>query len=169
MPENARSECVAPSTFSVGGVVEIIFMFHAASPASQRPAFRPTRGSGDGAVADTMGATGFGMTDGGGRGGGGLPRPRLRPARDGASRRGGGRWLPARRRRRRRCGGAAVIDEPPQAAKPAANSAARQRAGEESRRLARTHELGLHLVNLFSWSDDPVSASISFIRSISIC
>ena len=51
-------------------------MFHAACAASQRPAFSPTRGSGDGVVADTIGATGAGITaGGGGGGGGGLPRP----------------------------------------------------------------------------------------------
>src|SRR5438128_931976 len=81
LPVNARSECVAPSTFPVGGVVESIRMFHAACAASQRPAFRPTRGSGDGAVADTIGSTGFGMTaGGGGGGGGGVPRPPAPPA-----------------------------------------------------------------------------------------
>src|SRR5262245_66354935 len=76
LPVNARSECVAPSTRPFGGVVDIIRMFHAAWAASQRPALRPTRGSGDGAVADTMGATGGGRTAGaGGGGGGGVPRP----------------------------------------------------------------------------------------------
>jgi hypothetical protein len=51
-------------------------MFHAACAASQRPALSPTRGSGDGAVADTIGATGGGITAGaGGGGGGGVPRP----------------------------------------------------------------------------------------------
>src|SRR5204863_2071007 len=76
LPVNARSECVAPSTRPFGGVVDSIRMFHAAWAASQRPALRPTRGSGTGAVADTMGATGGGMTAGaGGGGGGGVPRP----------------------------------------------------------------------------------------------
>src|SRR5258708_39547008 len=80
LPENARSECVAPNTFPVGGVVESMRMFHAACAASHRPAFRPTRGSGVGVVEDTMGSTGFGMTaGGGGGGGGGVPRP-PRPA-----------------------------------------------------------------------------------------
>ena len=56
-------------------------MFHAACAASQRPAFNPTRGSGAGAVADTMGATGGGITaGGGGGGGGGVPRPPRPPA-----------------------------------------------------------------------------------------
>src|SRR5207247_10866407 len=56
-------------------------MFHAACAASHRPALRPTRGSGVGAAADTMGATGEGMTAGaGGGGGGGLPRPPRPPA-----------------------------------------------------------------------------------------
>src|SRR5437867_8993283 len=60
-------------------------MFHAACAASHRPALRPTRGSGLGAVADTMGATGGGMTAGaGGGGGGGVPRP-PRPPADAAS------------------------------------------------------------------------------------
>src|SRR5437867_5730618 len=76
LPENARSECVAPSTFPFGGVVESMRMFHAACAASQRPAFRPTRGSGVGAVAETIGVTGGGITAGaGGGGGGGVPRP----------------------------------------------------------------------------------------------
>src|SRR5262245_43505646 len=83
LPVNARSECVAPSTRPVGGVVEIMRMFHAACAASQRPALSPTRGSGDGAVADTIGATGGGITagaGGGGGGGGALPRPPRPPA-----------------------------------------------------------------------------------------
>src|SRR6185369_10291819 len=76
LPEKARSECVAPSTFPVGGVVESIRMFHAAWAASQRPGLRPTRGSGVGAVAETIGWTGLGITaGGGGGGGGGVPRP----------------------------------------------------------------------------------------------
>jgi hypothetical protein len=51
-------------------------MFHAACAASQRPGRSPTRGSGVGAVADTIGVTGAGITAGaGGGGGGGLPRP----------------------------------------------------------------------------------------------
>src|SRR5580765_288036 len=76
LPVNARSECVEPSTRPFGGVVDSIRMFHAAWAASQRPALRPTRGSGTGAVADTIGATGGGMTAGaGGGGGGGVPRP----------------------------------------------------------------------------------------------
>jgi hypothetical protein len=57
-----------------------MFMFHAAWPASHQPAFRPTRGSGDGTVAETIGVTGLGIVFGGvGGGGGGLPRP-PRPA-----------------------------------------------------------------------------------------
>src|SRR6266487_3138189 len=80
LPENARSECVAPSVRPFGGVVESIRMFHAACAASQRPGRSPTRGSGDGVVADTIGSTGFGITaGGGGGGGGGVPRP-PRPA-----------------------------------------------------------------------------------------
>src|SRR6516164_4547276 len=76
LPLNARSECVAPSTLPVGGVVESMRMFHAAWPASQRPGLSPTRGSGDGVVAETIGSTGFGITaGGGGGGGGGFPRP----------------------------------------------------------------------------------------------
>src|SRR5947209_19590366 len=82
LPVNARSECVAPSTLPVGGVVESMRMFQAACAASQRPAFRPTRGSGVGALADTIGVTGGGITAGaGGGGGGGVPRP---PAAGGA-------------------------------------------------------------------------------------
>src|SRR6186713_3125153 len=81
LPVNARSECVVPSDLPVGGVVDTMFMFHAACPASHHPALRPTRGSGDGAVAETIGATGFGITLGtGGGGGGGLPRPPRPPA-----------------------------------------------------------------------------------------
>src|SRR5437660_10398886 len=76
LPVNARSECVAPSTFPFGGVVESMRMFHAACAASQRPGLRPTRGSGVGAVSDTIGVTGAGITaGGGGGGGGGVPRP----------------------------------------------------------------------------------------------
>src|SRR5262245_58750357 len=76
LPENARSECVAPSVRPFGGVVESMRMFHAACAASQRPGFNPTRGSGFGAVAETIGATGGGITaGGGGGGGGGVPRP----------------------------------------------------------------------------------------------
>src|SRR5436190_10143012 len=78
LPVNARSECVAPSTLPVGGVVEIMRMFQPACAASQRPALSPTRGSGDGVVAEMIGSTGFGMTaGGGGGGGGGVPRPPL--------------------------------------------------------------------------------------------
>src|SRR5436190_13319557 len=80
LPLNARSECVAPNDFPVGGVVDTMFMFHAAWPASHHPALRPTRGSGDGAMPDTIGVTGRGITEGGvGGGGGGVPRP-PRPA-----------------------------------------------------------------------------------------
>src|SRR5581483_8821796 len=76
LPANARSECVDPSVLPVGGVVEIMRMFQAACPASQRPGFNPTRGSGVGAVSDTIGVTGLGITaGGGGGGGGGVPRP----------------------------------------------------------------------------------------------
>src|SRR5262245_33544659 len=71
LPVNARSECVAPSTRPVGGVVESMRMFHEACAASQRPGLSPTRGSGDGAVAETIGSTGFGITAGAGGGGGG--------------------------------------------------------------------------------------------------
>src|SRR5262245_45921246 len=51
-------------------------MFHAACAASHRPALRPTRGSGLGAVAETIGVTGAGMTAGGGGGGVGRAPPR---------------------------------------------------------------------------------------------
>src|SRR5213593_1994354 len=75
-PVKARSECVAPADDALGGVAEIMRMFHAACAASQRPGLRPTRGSGDGAVPDTIGSTGLGITaGGGGGGGGGAPRP----------------------------------------------------------------------------------------------
>src|SRR5215203_4115011 len=70
LPLNARSECVAPSDFPVGGVVEIMFMFQAAWPASHHPALRPTRGSGVGTAADTIGSAGRGIVLGGGGGGG---------------------------------------------------------------------------------------------------
>src|SRR5215218_9782771 len=82
LPVNARSELVTPRNFSDGGVVETKRMFQAAWPASQRPGASPTRGSGLGATADTIGVTGAGITAGGGvGGGGGLPRPRPpRPA-----------------------------------------------------------------------------------------
>src|SRR5215207_1901255 len=76
LPVNARSEFVTPRNFSAGGVVEIILRFHAACAASQRPAASPTRGSGLGAVADTIGVTGAGITGGGGGGGGGGVPPR---------------------------------------------------------------------------------------------
>src|SRR5258708_29281420 len=80
LPENARSEWVAPNTFPVGGVVESMRMFHAACAASRRAALRPARGWGVGVGEDTMGSAGFGMTaGGGGGGGGGVPRP-PRPA-----------------------------------------------------------------------------------------
>src|SRR5262245_37069617 len=86
LPVNARSECVAPSTRPVGGVVESMRMFHAACAASQRPGRSPTRGSGDGAVADTIGVTGGGITaGGGGGGGGGVPRPPPAPPAAGAA------------------------------------------------------------------------------------
>src|SRR5262245_3307266 len=78
LPLKARSEWMAPADASLGGVVEIMRMFQAAWPASQRPAARPTRGSGLGAVIDTIGVTGGGITAGGGGGGvgraPGLPR-----------------------------------------------------------------------------------------------
>src|SRR5436190_22599994 len=80
LPLNARSECVAPSDLPVGGVVEIMFMFQAACPASHQPALRPTRGSGEGLAPETIGVTGFGMDFGGSGGGGGAPRPPRPPA-----------------------------------------------------------------------------------------
>src|SRR5215467_12676720 len=46
-------------------------MFHAARAASQRPAARPMRGSGFGAVIETIGVTGGGITAGGRGGKGG--------------------------------------------------------------------------------------------------
>src|SRR5215472_17051023 len=79
-PLKARSECVAPADDVLGGVVEIMRMFHAACAASQRPGARPTRGSGFGGVAETIGVTGGGITAGGGGGGTGRAPPRA-PAR----------------------------------------------------------------------------------------
>src|SRR3954470_23161282 len=71
----------SPSDFSLGGVAEMRRMFQAACPAFHQPALRPTRGSGLGAVPDTIGSTGFGIDLGGiGGGGGGVPRPPPRPA-----------------------------------------------------------------------------------------
>src|SRR5437773_12399651 len=77
-PVKAKSECVAPADDALGGVVEIIRMFHAACAASQRPGARPTRGSGFGAVIETVGVTGGGITAGGGGGGAGRA-PALAP------------------------------------------------------------------------------------------
>src|SRR5215510_52818 len=93
LPENARSECVAPRVFPFGGVVDSMRMFHAACAASQRPGRSPTRGSGDGAVADTIGVTGGGITagGGGGGGGGGGSSSGRRSRRRGRRRSGGGR------------------------------------------------------------------------------
>src|SRR4051812_27226417 len=74
----------SPSDFSLGAVAEIRRMFHAAWPAFHHPPLRPPRGSGLGAVPDTIGSTGFGIVfGGGGDGGGGVPRP-PRPAFAGA-------------------------------------------------------------------------------------
>src|SRR3954464_13126722 len=74
----------SPSDFSLRGVVEVGRMFPAACPAFHQPALRPTRGSGVGAVPDTIGSTGFGIDFGGiGGGGGGVPRP-PRPVAAGA-------------------------------------------------------------------------------------
>src|SRR5215471_10364985 len=75
-PMKARSECVAPADDVLGGVVEIMRMFHAACAASQRPGARPTRGSGFGGVIETIGVTGGGITAGGGGGGVGRAPPR---------------------------------------------------------------------------------------------
>ena len=58
----AKSECVAPREASLGGVCEIMRMFQAACAASHRPAARPTRGSGLGAIIETIGVTGAGIT-----------------------------------------------------------------------------------------------------------
>src|SRR5689334_17143275 len=75
-PVKARSECVAPADDALGGVVEIMRMFHAACAASQRPGARPTRGSGVGGVIETIGITGGGIMAGGGGGGVGRAPPR---------------------------------------------------------------------------------------------
>src|SRR5262249_17033564 len=75
-PVKVKSECVAPAEDALGGVVEIMRMFHAACAASQRPGARLTRGSGFGAVVETIGVTGGGITAGGGGGGVGRAPPR---------------------------------------------------------------------------------------------
>jgi hypothetical protein len=80
----AKSECVAPDDAALGGVVEIMRMFQAACAASHRPAARPTRGSGLGAVIETIGVTGGGITAGGGGGGVGRAPPRAPPNSAGA-------------------------------------------------------------------------------------
>src|SRR5438876_8237653 len=64
-------------------------MFQAAWPASQRPGARPTRGSGLGAVVETIGVTGGGITAGGGGGGAGRAPPRAPGTSAGAPSRGG--------------------------------------------------------------------------------
>ena len=125
LPENARSECVAPSTFPVGGVVEIMRMFHAACAG-----IPPARLQADARIGSRRGRrddrrTGLGMTaGGGGGGGGGVPRPPRPPPRPRCWRLGRGgaagaaaprvpaallrrRW---RRGCRRRCRGAAAAD-----------------------------------------------------------
>ena len=85
LPLKARSEWVAPRDLPLGGVLDTMFMFQAACPASHQPALRPTRGSGVGVVPDTIAVTGFGMVFGGvGGGGGGVPRPPRPPAAPGA-------------------------------------------------------------------------------------
>src|SRR3982751_3109503 len=77
----------SPSDFSLGAVAEMRRMFQAACPAFHQPALRPTRGSGVGAVPETIGSAGFGIDFGGIGGGGG----------------GGGRgWAPSPRRSARR-------------------------------------------------------------------
>src|SRR5438093_9938128 len=61
-------------------------MFQAACAASHRPAARPTRGSGFGAVIETIGVTGAGITAGGGGGGAGrAPRAPWPPPGGGVS------------------------------------------------------------------------------------
>src|SRR5215470_7380483 len=91
-PVKARSECVAPADDALGGVVEIMRIFHAACAASQRPGARPIRGSGVGAVIETIGVTGGGMTAGGGGGGVGRAPPRA-PARFAGSAGGAVCWV----------------------------------------------------------------------------
>src|SRR6188508_2083861 len=54
LPLNARSELVTPWNWDDGGVCESTRRFQAASPASVRPARRPTRGSGEGGVAEVV-------------------------------------------------------------------------------------------------------------------
>src|SRR5688572_6966782 len=52
----ARSELVTPTNFAEGGVVETRRRFQAATPASNLPARRPTRGSGLGGATAMLGA-----------------------------------------------------------------------------------------------------------------
>ena len=52
LPVNARSELVIPTNSFDGGVCETTRRFQVASPAFMSPAWRPTRGSGFGAVVD---------------------------------------------------------------------------------------------------------------------
>src|SRR5688500_16811263 len=60
LPTNARSEFLSRAStkgarnFSDGFVVEISRMFQFATPASNQPGLRPTRGSGLGAVTDII-------------------------------------------------------------------------------------------------------------------
>src|SRR5437867_4312640 len=75
-PVNASSDWVAPADDALGGVVEMMLMFHAACAAPKRPGARPTRGSGFGGVIETIGVTGAGITSGGGGGGIGRAPPR---------------------------------------------------------------------------------------------
>jgi len=121
-------------------------MFHAAWPASHHPAFNPTRGSGEGAVPETIGAIGLGIVLGGiGGGGGGVPPRPPRPpaaaaagapsgcaaggcagaAAGGCAAGGGAAGIGAAAGADGVvAGGGAVFDEPPHAASPAAMTTA---------------------------------------------
>src|SRR5579862_2899248 len=54
LPRKAMSEFVFPLNSSGGCMLATKCMFHSAWPASYRPALRPTRGSGIGAIADRL-------------------------------------------------------------------------------------------------------------------
>src|SRR5689334_18374551 len=60
VPEKPRSELVTPAKCSGDGVCETLRRFQIASPASCRPAFSPTRGSGDGAAISGRDMSGAG-------------------------------------------------------------------------------------------------------------
>ena len=98
-------------------------MFHAAWPASQRPALRPTRGSGDGAVAETIGVDRRRHHR----------RRRRRRRRRRAAAAAGGRAAAARRR----CGGGAAAAARPAARGGRRRARRRRRGGRRRRRRGR--------------------------------